>query len=342
MKYISIKILSAIILTTFIFLLSNAQAFRGGIGGSDDKCDIKEVRFTPSTDEINTNIWFKRDKRPTFTIKLVNNGECAGKPMILSLANVIGANNDIEALNDQPFNFNQGANEATFKFLAGEEACDAYIGRNDCQLELYVKLPNGSSFWSKSKSGRKGELSYECDSKVFCDETNYPFKLLDVQGGKTGGTASPNLICAYKAGDGKFACINNSGSRATQDKCKELKECEGRNCVPINSEQCVAGDKGEKPPPGKELDTKFQLTPPAGFPRTLEELFDYIGGFIFAISIPIAVILIIFSGLMMLTSAGNVARVNKAKTILWYTILGLAIIFIGKGFITLIQSILGG
>ncbi len=99
---------------------------------------------------------------------------------------------------------------------------------------------------------------------------------------------------------------------------------------------------GEKPPPDKvkELDTEFQLTQPEGIPGTLEELAEKIGNFIFTISIPVAVILIIVAGIIMLTSAGNVARVARARTILWYTILGLAIILIGKGFIALITSIL--
>jgi len=85
----------------------------------------------------------------------------------------------------------------------------------------------------------------------------------------------------------------------------------------------------------------FKLNPPSGVPTTLGELAENIGGFILNISIPIAVILIIVAGVMMLTSAGNSARVTKAKSILWYTILGLAIILIGKGFITLVISILG-
>lgn len=151
-------------------------------------------------------------------------------------------------------------------------------------------------------------------------------------------------------GAGKTINQDFSQNVKTLDKSfifKSRVTCDGDANVITTSDAVLvkSGDgtgTGEKPPPGKELDTKFQLTPPGGFPRTLEELSDKIGGFIFAISIPVAVILIIVSGLMMLTSAGNVTRVNKAKTILWYTILGLAIIFIGKGFITLIQSILGG
>ena len=90
-----------------------------------------------------------------------------------------------------------------------------------------------------------------------------------------------------------------------------------------------------------KLETSFKLTPPPGLPTSIEEFIGNIIDFIFNISIPIAVILIIVSGIIMLTSAGNMAKVGKARTILWYTIIGLAIIFIGKGFITLVTSILG-
>ncbi|MEK7138928.1 MAG: hypothetical protein AAB799_01985, partial [Patescibacteria group bacterium] len=54
----------------------------------------------------------------------------------------------------------------------------------------------------------------------------------------------------------------------------------------------------------------------------------------------IAVIMIVYAGVIFLTSRGEPAKVTQAKQILLYAVVGLAIIMIGKGFITLIESIL--
>ena len=73
---------------------------------------------------------------------------------------------------------------------------------------------------------------------------------------------------------------------------------------------------------------------------SLVDLAKAIGKFIFQIAIPIAVIVIIYAGILFLTSGGNKEKVVKARTALWYAIIGLAIILIGQGFFTLIKSIL--
>lgn len=62
--------------------------------------------------------------------------------------------------------------------------------------------------------------------------------------------------------------------------------------------------------------------------------------FMIEIAIPIAVGLIIFAGIMLLTSAGDPGRIGKAKDMLRYTVIGFAVLLIGKGFFLLIQSIL--
>ena len=58
------------------------------------------------------------------------------------------------------------------------------------------------------------------------------------------------------------------------------------------------------------------------------------------IAIPIAVAMIVYAGVMFLTSRGDTTKVAQAKKILLYAVIGLAIILIGKGFITLIESVL--
>lgn len=71
------------------------------------------------------------------------------------------------------------------------------------------------------------------------------------------------------------------------------------------------------------------------------QLVDKVAGYIFMIGMPIAVIMILYGGLLFLTSSGNEEKVKKAKRALTYAMIGVAILLIGKGFISLLASILG-
>ncbi|MFH1231187.1 MAG: pilin [Planctomycetota bacterium] len=73
---------------------------------------------------------------------------------------------------------------------------------------------------------------------------------------------------------------------------------------------------------------------------TIVDVIKVIINWIRNIAIPIAVGMIIWGGIMYLTAGPFPKNVDKAKNIIKYAVLGLAIIFIGSGFITLIQSIL--
>ena len=73
---------------------------------------------------------------------------------------------------------------------------------------------------------------------------------------------------------------------------------------------------------------------------SLEKLAVIIGKAIQDLAIPVAVIIIIWIGVQFLTANGNPEKISKARTALLWTVIGLAIIFIGGGFITLIKDIL--
>ena len=75
-------------------------------------------------------------------------------------------------------------------------------------------------------------------------------------------------------------------------------------------------------------------------PPDLATLVNAIASWIFKIAIPIGVIVILWAGITMLTSGGNPGKIEKAKKMLGYAIAGLVVIFIGRGFISLIKSIL--
>lgn len=58
------------------------------------------------------------------------------------------------------------------------------------------------------------------------------------------------------------------------------------------------------------------------------------------IGIAIAVIMIIYAGLLFMTSGGNDEKVAKAKKALIWSLIGLAVLIMGKAWIALIKDIL--
>ncbi|MEK7659313.1 MAG: hypothetical protein AAB338_01495 [Patescibacteria group bacterium] len=93
------------------------------------------------------------------------------------------------------------------------------------------------------------------------------------------------------------------------------------------------------PSPGEPVDISFKIPNPIQA-ESLIDLAKAIGRFLFQIAIPIAVIVIIYAGLLFLTSRGDKEKITTARKALWYAVIGLAIILIGQGFFTLIKSIL--
>lgn len=74
--------------------------------------------------------------------------------------------------------------------------------------------------------------------------------------------------------------------------------------------------------------------------ETVRELIDAILNWIFWLSIPIAVMVILYSGIRMMTAGGDAKKFQNSRKVLLWAVVGLAVIFIGEGFIALIESIL--
>ena len=86
--------------------------------------------------------------------------------------------------------------------------------------------------------------------------------------------------------------------------------------------------------------TGFDITNPIGA-QDLADVIKTITDAIRNLSIPVAVVMILWAGFNYLTAAGNPAKIQKAGKILLYTAIGLAIVFIGGGFVDLIKSVIG-
>ena len=75
---------------------------------------------------------------------------------------------------------------------------------------------------------------------------------------------------------------------------------------------------------------------------TIEEVIEGIIDFIFWAAVAIAPLMIIITGAYFLTSGGNPEKVRKAKDIILWTVVGLTIVLLAKGIISVVKQIIGG
>lgn len=96
----------------------------------------------------------------------------------------------------------------------------------------------------------------------------------------------------------------------------------------------------------KKLNTKMtygvalaQIKNPLGV-ENFEDLVKGITTWLVRIASPIGVIVIVYAGAKFLMAKGDPAKINEAKQILWYAIIGLAIVFAASGLVSLVRSII--
>lgn len=75
--------------------------------------------------------------------------------------------------------------------------------------------------------------------------------------------------------------------------------------------------------------------------ETFGDLLDKLVDFIFFVGIAVAPIMVLIAGFYFLTAGGDPKKVDTAKKIILYTIIGFAIILMARGLIGIINQILG-
>jgi len=75
---------------------------------------------------------------------------------------------------------------------------------------------------------------------------------------------------------------------------------------------------------------------------TFEEIVNNIINFIFYVAIVIFPIMVIVASFFFLSSGGDPTKVKTAKNILLYSVIGLMIVLLAKGIISVLESVLGG
>ncbi len=101
------------------------------------------------------------------------------------------------------------------------------------------------------------------------------------------------------------------------------------------------------PPPGDGNDGNGGNGSPIGLTNplqaeTLQEAIDAFINFLFYLAMAVAPILIVYAGFLILTAGGDATKITKAKQIILWTLIAVAIILLAKGFPSLIKGALGG
>ena len=74
---------------------------------------------------------------------------------------------------------------------------------------------------------------------------------------------------------------------------------------------------------------------------TFSDLVESIINFIFIISLALAPLMVVIAGFYLLTAGGNPANIKKAQTIIIWTAVGLLVVLLAKGLISVIKSVIG-
>src|SRR3989344_736717 len=155
-----------------------------------------------------------------------------------------------------------------------------------------------------------------------------------VSGGSTGG--GTQMIYGCVANDSKFAC-----SPSNISTCADAPACTGKTCVEIDRARCGQSSSTTPITGGSDQPLSWRITNPlVGNPQNVLEAVLLIINWLANIAGSLIVIMIIYGGVKFLLSRGNPGEVGKAKTILTWALIGMAVVLIGKGFVFIVDGIL--
>ncbi|MDO8559274.1 MAG: pilin [bacterium] len=153
------------------------------------------------------------------------------------------------------------------------------------------------------------------------------------------------------------ACIKES-SPGKNDRCPVRDQCcqtrhDGYNNYlhyivnwcggQYNTSMCssVPSASGGATSPGTSQNVSFKLDNPLGATTTFQILLNKIIDFIFWVGMALAPVMLIVAGFMYVISSGSPQKVEQAKKIIIYTVIGLIVLLLAKGLVTVLESIIG-
>jgi hypothetical protein len=72
--------------------------------------------------------------------------------------------------------------------------------------------------------------------------------------------------------------------------------------------------------------------------QTVDEILNSLVNWLLVIAAPIAIIMTIWAGYLFMTGGDNEERIKKARSTLMYVVIGIVVLIISKGIITLVRS----
>ena len=97
---------------------------------------------------------------------------------------------------------------------------------------------------------------------------------------------------------------------------------------PTNAQPCVIGNSIQS--------TTGLCNPTAG--QTLKDILNVLVDFLFTYGLPFVIIFMVIAGFMFVTAGGNEERITKARAVLFWTIIGAAVIVGAKIIAVAIQN----
>ncbi len=101
----------------------------------------------------------------------------------------------------------------------------------------------------------------------------------------------------------------------------------------------VSGNTGSPGVSGNTQSPGIGITNPLQA-KDLTELLNNIINFLLTLAAPIAVIMMIYAGYLFITASDNEEKVKTARKTMLYVVIGIAILILSKGVVTLVSSFL--
>ncbi len=309
-----------------------------GLGGATISFDINPKSFPqPGIQALNYTLRLHVDDPKQFIIFCQSNGKKARWQIKRSIgSNSFGVIKDgIFTLVDGTKDYNFDLPNQNFDFGTATDVTWSFVGQIFCGNDEVLRAKDVPVVIGKGYISTGGSAD-ACiiNNKYTCDATSCA--------GKTTTKINANECNATAA----WACVDETGKYACSPGGKQdLSDVPNGACTGKTAQQVPSNRCGQFPGTSGNASYTYEIKNPlAGGPSDPFDLINIASQWIFNISIPLAVMFILYAGFLMLTAGPNPANVKKARSIITNVVLALAIIFIGRGFITLIRSVieLGG